>query len=186
MQAAKSLRKKRRGQAPAILRVRALPGRPTRGRLVFGPLDVACALGRGGIRRRKREGDGATPSGAFRLVEVFYRADRGRRPATRLPVRTLRADDGWCDDVRDGRYNRAVRLPCPAGHEAMWRDDRLYDIVVVLDCNLKPRVRGRGSAIFFHVARADFSPTEGCVAVAPRAMRRILALAGGEAVMRIG
>lgn len=172
--------------ATNVLRVRALPGNSTRGRLTLGPLDVPCALGRGGLTRGKREGDGATPKGCFKLVSVFYRADRGLRPRTLLPVRPVRSDDGWCDDVTDGRYNRLVRLPFAPSHEKLRRDDRLYDIIVVLDCNLRPRVRGRGSAIFFHVAREEFPPTEGCVAVAPDAMRRILATAGRNAVMCIG
>lgn len=171
---------------PTYLRVRALPGERTRGRLVLGHLDVPCVLGRGGLTRNKREGDGSTPVGCFKLVRVLYRADRVARPSTGLPVHALRANDGWCDDPLDGRYNRPVRLPFAPSHEGMWRDDRLYDIVVVLDCNVAPCVRGRGSAIFFHVAREGFAPTQGCVAVAPEAMRRLLTMAGDNAVMCIG
>ncbi len=177
---------RRAGDASVLLHVRALPSDRTRGRLVFGSLDVPCALGRGGLTHRKREGDGATPVGQFALVSVFYRVDRGARPRTDLPSRALKRTDGWCDDPADGRYNRLVRLPFAGSHEVMWRDDRLYAIVVVLDCNLHPRVRGRGSAIFFHVAREDFPPTEGCVTVAPHVMRRLLAMAGRNTVMSIG
>jgi len=108
------------------------------------------------------------------MVGAFYRADRMPRPRTSLPLRTLRPDDGWCDDPRDQRYNQWVRLPYPASHEEMWRGDHLYDVVVVLDYNLEYPVTGAGSAIFLHQARPGFAPTEGCVAVSPAAMRRLL------------
>jgi L,D-peptidoglycan transpeptidase YkuD (ErfK/YbiS/YcfS/YnhG family) len=146
-----------------------------RGLLIVGGLPVPCALGRSGIARRKREGDGATPAGRLALVAVLYRPDRLRRPATRLPVLPLRPDSGWCDDASHRLYNREVRLPFRAGHERLWRADHLYDVVIVLDYNfLRPR-RGAGSAIFLHLAASGFSPTEGCIAVAMPAMRRILA-----------
>lgn len=166
--------------------VRQLSPRATRGRLTLGPLTVPCAVGRSGVSRRKREGDGATPAGCFRLLCVLYRADRIARPLTALPVRALAADDGWCDDPGHHRYNRPVRLPFAASHERLWRDDHLYDVVVVLDHNRRPRARGLGSAVFFHLARPDFAPTEGCVAVTLPAMRRLLAHVRCGATMRIG
>ena len=149
----------------------------SRGLLIAGGLTVPCALGRSGITRRKREGDGATPSGRLALVAVFYRPDRVGRPATKLPVSPLRSDSGWCDDPADRRYNRALRLPAAASHERLWRSDHLYDIVVVLDYNLAKPIPGAGSAIFLHIAAPGFSPTEGCVAIAMPAMRRTLAVA---------
>lgn len=158
--------------------VRALGRDRTRGILRLGGITVPCALGRSGILHRKREGDGGTPAGRFRLLKVCYRPDRGLRPATLLPVTPLTAHSGWCDDPSSPRYNRPVELPFAAGHEKMWRDDRLYDVVVVLDCNMAPAVKGLGSAIFFHIAREDYRPTEGCVAVAPEHMRLILSRAG--------
>jgi L,D-peptidoglycan transpeptidase YkuD (ErfK/YbiS/YcfS/YnhG family) len=157
-----------------VLRVRALPSDPRRGVVEAGPLRLPCALGRGGRRHGKREGDGATPRATLRPLAVRYRPDRGRRPATHLPVGVIRPGDGWCDDPRDRRYNRPVALPFPASHERMHRDDALYDVVVILDWNMRPAVRGRGSAIFLHIARPGFAPTEGCIAVSPAAMRRLL------------
>jgi L,D-peptidoglycan transpeptidase YkuD (ErfK/YbiS/YcfS/YnhG family) len=136
------------------------------GTLMWRGRRVRCALGQGGLGADKREGDGATPEGCFPLRRVMYRADRVDRPLTALPVRTLRADDGWCDDPDDRRYNGLVRIPCAAGHEVLWRADEIYDVLVVLGFNDDPVIPGRGSAIFLHVARPDYAPTGGCVAVA--------------------
>ena len=144
------------------------------GRLIAGPLAIRCALGTGGIQRRKREGDGATPAGRFRLLTGFFRADRLPRPVSALPLAALSRDTGWCDDASAAAYNRPVRLPCRSRHEIMWRQDRLYDLVIVLDYNIKPCRKGRGSAIFLHVAGDNDAPTAGCVAISPADMRRLL------------
>lgn len=146
-----------------------------RGRLVGGGVDVPCAIGRSGVAAVKREGDGASPRGAFAVLGGWYRPDRFPvRPASGVPLRPIRRDDGWCDASADRNYNRPVRLPYPASAEAMWRDDGLYDLVLALDWNMGPRARGRGSAIFLHLARDDFAPTAGCVAVSRGAMLRLL------------
>ena len=125
-----------------------------------------------------REGDGATPIGNWRMVEVRYRADRVRRPRCVLTPVPLRPDDGWCDDTRDRNYNRHVRHPYPASAERMWRNDRLYDIVVVLDHNRLPRMRGAGSAIFVHLARPGYAPTEGCIGLSEHNLRELLRRVG--------
>lgn len=129
---------------------------------------VRCALGRGGIRASdcKREGDGATPSGAFALRRVLYRADRIGSPHTSLPVQALCPEDGWSDDPADPLYNTQVKRPHHFSHEALWREDRLYDVIVVIGHNDDPVRPGRGSAIFLHVATDDYAPTAGCVALA--------------------
>jgi L,D-peptidoglycan transpeptidase YkuD (ErfK/YbiS/YcfS/YnhG family) len=167
------------------IRVTALAG-ATVGMLAAGGMRVPCALGRAGIVRAKREGDGGTPVGVHRLVGVLYRADRVPRPVTRLPVVSIRRDDGWCDDPADRRYNRPVCLPCAASHERMWRKDGLYDLVVVLDYNLGTPIPDRGSAIFLHLAAPGLAPTAGCVAVELEAMRRLLAFAHDRTVLRVG
>lgn len=138
------------------------------GHLIAGERRLRCAVGRGGIRRDKLEGDGATPAGVFPLRQVLFRADRVGTVGSALPVRALSPNDGWCDDLADERYNSEVVLPCAARHEALWRADNLYDVIVVVGYNDAPPVPGKGSAIFLHVAQPDFSPTEGCVAI-PRA-----------------
>ena len=156
-----------------------------RGWLAAGPLRWACALGRGGRQALKREGDGATPIAVWPLRRVLYRADRVARPRTSLPVSLIRPHDGWCDDPRDRNYNCPVRLPYPASHERLWRNDHLYDLVVVLGYNDGPRIRGRGSAIFMHLAAPDFTPTAGCIALREADLRKLLAIAGPRTVMRI-
>jgi L,D-peptidoglycan transpeptidase YkuD (ErfK/YbiS/YcfS/YnhG family) len=125
----------------------------------------------------KREGDGATPAGRLRLVRLIVRPDR-LHPRSTLPIRALRRNDGWCEDSRHGSYNRPIRLPSPAGHETMWREDRLYDIVGVLDWNISPRASRRGSAIFLHLAREGYGPTAGCIALNRRDLCLLLTAAG--------
>ena len=133
-----------------------------------------AALGRGGVRLAKREGDGATPAGLLPLRRVYYRADRLTAPECALPVEAIARDSGWCDDPSRAGYNRFVQLPHPASCESLWREAAVYDIVAVLGWNDCPVVPGRGSAIFLHAARPDFAPTEGCVALALEDLRRVM------------
>lgn len=141
-----------------------------------------CAIGRAGITHAKREGDGATPAGRWRLSSFYL-----RRPApVPLRWRLTRRDDVWCDDARSFLYNRPLRAPLRQSHEEMWRNDRLYDVVGVMDYNIVPRVRGRGSAIFFHLATEDLGPTAGCVALRARDMRRLLPRLARGVEIRVG
>lgn len=153
------------------------------GLLRFQGQVLRCALGRGGIRRaeEKQEGDGATPAGLLPLRRLLYRADRLPPPACAVPREPLAPEDGWCDDPASPDYNRPVHLPHPARHEALWRADEVYDVIGVLGWNDQPVQRGRGSAIFLHLARPDLSPTEGCVALPLRDLLAVLA-AGLRAV----
>jgi L,D-peptidoglycan transpeptidase YkuD (ErfK/YbiS/YcfS/YnhG family) len=125
-----------------------------------------AAIGPGGIAVKGGEGDGITPCGSWPVREIFYRADRVAKPRTALPSRAIQKDDGWCDAPGDVNYNRLVKLPYPASHEAMWREDHLYDLVAVLGFNDDPVAAGKGSAIFLHLARDGYAPTHGCVALA--------------------
>lgn len=158
--------------------VRSLSPRSTVGRLVCGNLVLRCALGRSGTRAHKREGDGATPRGQFRLESAFYRRDRIARPRTALALAQTRPDDGWCDAANDRNYNCPVKHPYPASAEHLWRRDGLYDAVVVIAYNRHPRRRAAGSAIFMHVAGKGLTPTEGCVALARRDLLKVMALIG--------
>ncbi len=143
-----------------------------------------CALGRGGVRDDKAEGDGATPAGRFFLRRVFYRGDRISKPETGMPVREISPRDGWCDDPGHADYNRLIAITIAAGHaaghtfaarhEKLWRDDHLYDLVVEIGHNDDPPRAGLGSAVFIHVAAQGFTPTEGCVAIALKDLLAIL------------
>lgn len=147
------------------------------GRFETGSATWRCALGRSGViaAADKREGDGASPVGVWTVRRALWRADRLERPVTSLPLQPIQSDDGWCDAPDDPAYNRPVRLPWPASHEVMTREDGLYDVVVVLSHNDDPPVPGLGSAIFLHCASPDYKPTEGCVAIAREALVGLLA-----------
>jgi L,D-peptidoglycan transpeptidase YkuD (ErfK/YbiS/YcfS/YnhG family) len=155
------------------------------GRFHAGPVVVLCAIGREGIRQDKREGDHATPRGVFRLLGGFFRPDRVLRKAWISPMRPARPSDGWCDDPRSALYNRRVVLPCRASHEKLWRADRVYDLVIILDYNIHPRRKNRGSAIFLHCAGPDFAPTSGCIALRLDDLRRLLPRLARKAVLTV-
>ncbi|HEY5105420.1 MAG TPA: L,D-transpeptidase family protein [Caulobacteraceae bacterium] len=155
------------------------------GRFDLAGQTVRCAVGAAGVvaASDKREGDGASPAGVWPLRELFYRPDRGPAPPTALPAYALAHDQGWCDDPGDEGYNRKVALPYPARCESLWREDGLYDLIVLLGYNDRPVVKGAGSAIFLHIAQDDFAPTQGCVALSREAMHRLLAIAAlGDAL----
>jgi len=196
------------GMPELVVRRRAGTGPAARhhGLLMLEGRAIPVALGRSGTAFDKREGDGRSPAGRFTILRALYRPDRMARPATRLPLAPIRRDDGWCDDPGDRRYNRPVRLPMggsrAVSHERMWREDHLYDLVLILDHNTRPRVARRGSAVFVHLARQvarqvgagqgkagqGFAPTEGCIALRRADMRRLLAMLrpGARIVIRHG
>jgi L,D-peptidoglycan transpeptidase YkuD (ErfK/YbiS/YcfS/YnhG family) len=168
------------------VRVLSRPGQRARGWLIAGPFRIACALGPAGVVRDKREGDGGTPAGRFRLLWGYCRIDRPRPRAGGVALRPLRRDAGWCEDSASPRYNRPVRLPAADCTDRMWREDALYDLVFVLDHNFTRRCKGRGSAIFFHLARPDLTPTAGCVAISASDMRKLAPRLARNATMWIG
>jgi L,D-peptidoglycan transpeptidase YkuD (ErfK/YbiS/YcfS/YnhG family) len=166
-------------QAPVkTLRVRAGSGSRTRGLLTVGPQTWPVALGRGGILADKREGDGATPRGRFRLVRLWWNPERGPRPATRLPVRRIAPDDAWCEDPADRRYNRPIKVAPNGAGDRLRRADHLYDLIVEIDHNTRPRIARRGSAVFIHLARPGLGPTAGCVTMPKSRLYRLLSQVG--------
>jgi L,D-peptidoglycan transpeptidase YkuD (ErfK/YbiS/YcfS/YnhG family) len=167
-----------RKRSLTTLRVRRKAGDPRRGWLTAGPVALPVALGRGGIKANKREGDGGTPRGTFRMKRLWWRADRHPRPATALPLRQIAPDDGWCEDPRDRHYNQPVKVPAGSTADRLARLDHLYDFIIEIDHNTRPRVAGRGSAVFIHVARDGFKPTAGCIALTTKSLRRLLARIG--------
>ena len=158
-------------QGISTIVVRARPGDRTKGLLQAGGSVFPCALGRGGITANKREGDGGTPLGAMRLLSGYFRNDHFRGGGTRLAMSPIGDALGWCEVPDDRNYNRPVKIP--------------YDACIVLDWNIRPRRRGRGSAIFFHLARPGFTPTQGCVAVTAKVMARLLPHLSSRTVMKV-
>ena len=147
-----------------------LPGRLPRGLLAMGPHQIPCGIGRNGIAAKRREGDGLTPFGRYTIIHWLRRTGAWKifRPDSFI----IKQTDGWCDDPASFQYNRHVTLPFRASAETLWRGDRVYDVIGVLDFNLRPRSLGRGSAIFFHLAHSDLRPTAGCLAVSRPVMRK--------------
>lgn len=170
----------------ARLAVRPRPGNRAQGWLAAGPHRIPVALGRAGVRANKREGDGGTPRGVFRLVGLWWRADRHPRPRTMLPARRISPEIAWSEDPRERRYNRPFRRAASAAGDRLWRDDRLYDFIIEIDHNTRPRVAGRGSAVFIHVARPGLRPTAGCVALPLPRLRGLLARLGPRTRIAIG
>ena len=170
----------------SMITVRASAGRPTQGWLVAGAQTLPVALGRGGIKANKFEGDGGTPRGTFRPVRLWWRADRHPRPKAYLPIRVITPNDAWSEDAADRHYNQAVtRAPGDAGDRLM-RADHLYDFIIEIDHNTRPRISKRGSAVFIHLAREKFGPTAGCVGLTRNAMVRLLARIGPQTKIVIG
>jgi L,D-peptidoglycan transpeptidase YkuD (ErfK/YbiS/YcfS/YnhG family) len=170
----------------SAIRIRAAAGDPRRGWLIAGGRTVPVALGRGGIKANKREGDGGTPRGTFRPRQLWWRADRHPRPRTLLPVRAIGPEDAWCEDPSSRHYNQPVRLDRSRGGDRLRRDDELYDFIVEIDHNSAPRIKGRGSAVFLHLARENFGPTAGCVSMTKSAMLRLLQRLGPRTKIVIG
>ena len=173
------------GPLPAI-RVKPAAGNPRRGWLTAGHLTIPVALGRGGILANKREGDGGTPRGIFRPRQLWWRGDRHSRPQTFLPVRTIGDTDAWCEDPRDRHYNQPIRLEREQGGDRLKRADHLYDFIIEIDHNTRPRIAGRGSAVFLHLARDNFGPTAGCVSMTRAAMLQLLRRLGPRTRIIIG
>jgi L,D-peptidoglycan transpeptidase YkuD (ErfK/YbiS/YcfS/YnhG family) len=168
------------------LRVRARPAVRAQGVLIAGPLALSVALGRGGIRADKREGDGGTPRGTFRPLRLWWRADRLPRPRTGLPIRRIRPEDAWSEDATDRNYNRPVRRRPGEAGDRLTREDALYDLIVEIDHNTRPRIARRGSAVFVHLARPGFRPTAGCVGLTRGALLRLLERIGPGTRIEIG
>jgi L,D-peptidoglycan transpeptidase YkuD (ErfK/YbiS/YcfS/YnhG family) len=179
--------KKINGSRPlTMIRVRAAAGDPCRGWLTAGRATIPVALGRGGIIANKREGDGGTPKGIFHPRRLWWRDDRYPRPKTLLPIRAIREEDAWCEDPASRHYNRPIRLRRDHGGDRLRRADHLYDFIVEIDHNASPRIAGRGSAVFLHLARPDFSPTAGCVSMKKSAMLQLLRQIGPHTKIVIG
>jgi L,D-peptidoglycan transpeptidase YkuD (ErfK/YbiS/YcfS/YnhG family) len=168
-----------------LIKVFQSPISRSRGVLIAGNIHIPCALGRTGLRHDKREGDGKSPIGVFTLHKLWWRDDRVIHPLCGLQKRPIRSFNGWCDDIRSPHYNRPVQRPFTFSHEEMLREDHIYNYVIEIGCNMKPVKRGRGSAIFLHLARDNFEATAGCVAVPHTKIARLLAVIGPKTRIQI-
>jgi L,D-peptidoglycan transpeptidase YkuD (ErfK/YbiS/YcfS/YnhG family) len=173
-------------RALPLIRVHTAAGDPRRGWLFAGQCTIPVALGRGGIIANKREGDGGTPKGTYRPRRLWWRGDRHPRPRTFLPIRAITPDDAWCEDPANRHYNQPIKLSGNDSGDRLTRDDQLYDFIIEIDHNTSPRIAGRGSAVFLHLARPDFSPTAGCISMKKSAMLQILRRIGPETKIVIG
>lgn len=167
------------------LNVRTKPGNPRQGWLSAGPWHIKVALGRSGITVNKREGDGTTPAGRYRPVRLWWRPDRIPRPRTLLPMRPINISDGWCEDPSDRRYNKPITMSPAELGDRLWRSDALYDLIIEIDHNHRPRISGRGSAVFIHVARAELAPTAGCIAMPVTTLKQLVARLGPNTTITI-
>lgn len=171
-------RKTTRDRPLREIKIHAAAGNHCRGWLIAGSRTIAVALGRGGIIANKREGDGGTPKGTFRPRRLWWRADRHSRPSTFLPLRAIRPDDAWCEDPASRHYNRPLKIS--GDGDRLTRDDHLYDFIIEIDHNTRPTIAGRGSAVFLHLARTNFSPTAGCISMTKSAMLHLLRQIGPD------
>jgi L,D-peptidoglycan transpeptidase YkuD (ErfK/YbiS/YcfS/YnhG family) len=176
----------KRDRPVRAIRVRPSALNPRRGWLLLDGSAIPVALGRGGIKANKFEGDGGTPRGTFRPLKLWWRADRHGRPRAKLPTRPIAASDAWCEDPSSRHYNRAIKLAADAPGDRLMRGDHLYDFVVEIDHNTRPTISKRGSAVFLHLARDGFQPTAGCVAMTRASMLRLLKRLGTTTRIRIG
>ena len=170
----------------SMVRIRARAGNSRQGWLTAGGMTIPVSLGRGGILANKREGDGGTPRGTFYPRQLWWRADRHPKPRTFLPVRPIQPEDAWCEDPQDRHYNQPICLVRDQAGDRLTREDHLYDFIVEIDHNAAPRIAGRGSAVFLHLARTNFSPTAGCVSMTKSAMLRLLRRMSPQTKIMIG
>ena len=142
--------------------------------LLFKNLKFRCSLGKNGITKNKVEGDKCTPSGIYKLKQVFYRADRIKKITTNLKKIKIKKNMGWCDDSSSKKYNHLIKIPNKFSHEKLYRKDHIYDIIVVLNYNMNPVIKKKGSAIFLHIAKKNYSKTLGCVGLKKNDLLEIL------------
>ena len=144
------------------------------GYLKYKNLKFRCALGKAGIRIKKKEGDNITPKGTYKIIRIYCRKDRIRQVKSKIKIYKINKKIGWCDDPRSEKYNQLIKLPNKFKHEKFYRKDHLYDLIIVLNYNMRPVIRNKGSAIFIHLAKRNYYPTKGCIALSKNNLLMIL------------
>ena len=135
------------------------------GYLEYKDLKFKCALGKSGIGNKKLEGDNITPKGNFKIIKIYYRKDRLKKLSSKFTLTEITKDMGWCDDPKSRKYNHPIKLPTKYSHENLYRRDNIYDLILVLNYNMKPTIKNKGSAIFIHITRKNYKKTKGCIAI---------------------
>ena len=135
---------------------------------------IKCAIGKNGITKNKQEGDLKTPKGIFKLKKIFYRKDRIKFIKTHLKKKYIKKNIGWCDDPSSKYYNREIKFPFKDSAEKLWRKDNIYDLIIIIDYNLNPTIKNKGSGIFLHICKKNYAPTKGCVAINKKSMMNLL------------
>jgi L,D-peptidoglycan transpeptidase YkuD (ErfK/YbiS/YcfS/YnhG family) len=144
------------------------------GYLKYKDIKFKCALGKSGIRKKKIEGDNITPKGTFKIIKIYYRKDRITKINSTFKLIEIKKNMGWCDDPKSKKYNQLINLPSKCRHEKLFRNDRIYDLILVLDYNMNPTIKNKGSAIFMHIAKKNYTPTKGCIALSKIDLLKIL------------
>ena len=144
------------------------------GYLEYKNLKFRCALGKAGIKKKKKEGDNITPEGTFKIIRVYYRRDKIKNIVTSIKKKKIKKTIGWCDDPASNSYNKEIKLPNKFGHEKLYRKDNLYDLILVLNYNVNPIIKNKGSAIFIHIAKKKYEPTAGCIALKQKDLIELL------------
>ena len=154
--------------------------------LKYKNLKFRCALGKAGIGEKKSEGDKITPRGTYKIVSVYYRSDRIKKISSKYKLIKIIKTMGWCDDPKSKNYNRLINLPSQNKYEKLYRKDNIYDLVLVLNYNLKPIIKNKGSAIFIHISRKDYQPTKGCIGLAKKNLLELIQSIKKEEKIKIG
>lgn len=144
------------------------------GYLIYKYFKFRCSVGINGIKNKKKEGDGITPRGTFSLKKIFYRHDRVKKIKSKLKKIKITKEMGWCDDPKSRYYNKLVRIPKKFSYEKLYRRDNIYNIIIVLDYNLNPIIKNKGSAIFIHVAKKNYKSTQGCIGLQQKDLFKLI------------
>jgi L,D-peptidoglycan transpeptidase YkuD (ErfK/YbiS/YcfS/YnhG family) len=146
------------------------------GYLEYKNFKFRCALGKSGIKTKIKEGDNITPKGTYKILNIYYRKDRIKKIKSSIKKIKINKNMGWCDDTRSKYYNKQIKLPSKFSHEILYRKDNIYDIVCVLNYNINPTLKNKGSAIFLHVAKKKYRRTKGCIALKKNHLIKLLSL----------
>ena len=155
------------------------------GYLKYKNYKFRCAIGKAGVGKKKFEGDGVTPKGTYKIIQIYYRKDRIKKTKSKMKIVEINKNMGWCDDSKSKKYNQLIKLPSKYGYEKFYRADNLYDLILVLNYNIKPIIKNKGSAIFIHLAKRNYSATKGCIGLSKRNLLKILSIINKNTKIKI-